>query len=263
MSSNALSTSRSRRERNTVPTRYEELPPHALPLDRLQRIQRLRGLERERSSRPAQQTGALPLIRLPPGRANVHRLFRERGPEHRFAGRIPTSRLFRETSNFRRDQDVDGLGDRNRSLSPDETRHDAWDTLLTTLTPDPQPPSLGSSFASTIAASHSAAGSVGTSFTEPDRAPEPEPGCDSGGEDRDSSDCEDEALDVAFSSGFRQYSPRAHPLESFRPNQTSRHAVPMDNTLEDMLATVRRLAERSDVPSAFWDEIYRLQRQTS
>ncbi|RDA87746.1 hypothetical protein CP532_2493 [Ophiocordyceps camponoti-leonardi (nom. inval.)] len=38
---------------------------------------------------------------------------------------------------------VDGLGDRDRSLSPE-----VWDTLLTTLTPDPQPPSAGSSFSS-------------------------------------------------------------------------------------------------------------------
>ncbi|RDA94291.1 hypothetical protein CP533_0552 [Ophiocordyceps camponoti-saundersi (nom. inval.)] len=39
---------------------------------------------------------------------------------------------------------VDGLGDRDRSLSPE-----VWDTLLTTLTPDPQPPSAGSSFSLT------------------------------------------------------------------------------------------------------------------
>ncbi|KAL6815400.1 hypothetical protein GGI42DRAFT_106947 [Trichoderma sp. SZMC 28013] len=38
---------------------------------------------------------------------------------------------------------TDGLGDRDRSLSPE-----VWDTLLTTLTPDPQPPSASSSFAS-------------------------------------------------------------------------------------------------------------------
>lgn len=41
---------------------------------------------------------------------------------------------------------IDGLGDRERSLSPDT--NGTWDTLLTTLTPDPQPPSAGSSFAS-------------------------------------------------------------------------------------------------------------------
>ncbi|KAL7909165.1 hypothetical protein GGI35DRAFT_480737 [Trichoderma velutinum] len=38
---------------------------------------------------------------------------------------------------------TDGLGDRDRSLSPE-----VWDTLLSTLTPDPQPPSASSSFAS-------------------------------------------------------------------------------------------------------------------
>ncbi|KAL7949379.1 hypothetical protein V8C42DRAFT_310722 [Trichoderma barbatum] len=38
---------------------------------------------------------------------------------------------------------ADGLGDRDRSLSPE-----VWDTLLSTLTPDPQPPSASSSFAS-------------------------------------------------------------------------------------------------------------------
>lgn len=38
----------------------------------------------------------------------------------------------------------DGLGDRDRSLSPE--RDDVWNTLLSTITPDPQPPSVGSSF---------------------------------------------------------------------------------------------------------------------
>ncbi|KYK60608.1 hypothetical protein DCS_01745 [Drechmeria coniospora] len=46
--------------------------------------------------------------------------------------------------------DVDGLGDRERSMSPE-----VWDTLLTTLTPDPQPPSASSSFGSaTVPESH-------------------------------------------------------------------------------------------------------------
>lgn len=54
---------------------------------------------------------------------------------------------------------MSGLRDRNRSLfqSPgpdeDDDNNEAWDTLLTTLTPDPQPPSAGSSFASATATS--------------------------------------------------------------------------------------------------------------
>ncbi|KAF4582251.1 hypothetical protein GQ602_006875 [Ophiocordyceps camponoti-floridani] len=46
---------------------------------------------------------------------------------------------------------VDGLGDRDRSLSPE-----VWDTLLSTLTPDPQPPSAGSSFSSAPSFTHPA-----------------------------------------------------------------------------------------------------------
>ena len=43
---------------------------------------------------------------------------------------------------------VDGLGDRRRSFSPDD---DAWDTLLTTITPDERIPSVHSSFTSATA----------------------------------------------------------------------------------------------------------------
>ncbi|CAK7230622.1 hypothetical protein SBRCBS47491_007647 [Sporothrix bragantina] len=50
---------------------------------------------------------------------------------------------------------MDGLGDRRRSLSPEGDS--AWDTLLTTLTPDPQPPSVSTSFASTSSALAAAA----------------------------------------------------------------------------------------------------------
>jgi hypothetical protein len=76
---------------------------------------------------------------------------------------------------------VDGLGDRDRSLSPE-----GWDTLLTTLTPDPQPPSAGSSFHSTVA-SQSAGVSSSTSLTGPELG---EPGapdqpCESGCENSD------------------------------------------------------------------------------
>lgn len=74
-----------------------------------------------------------------------------------------------------------GLGDRVHSPSPE-----AWDTLLTTLTPDPQPPSANSSFAST-AATQTAGVSTNTSISE--RAPTPgivpDAPCESGDEDSD------------------------------------------------------------------------------
>lgn len=84
---------------------------------------------------------------------------------------------------------VDGLGDRDRSLSPE-----VWDTLLSTLTPDPQPPSAGSSFAS-VAASQTAGPSSGTGT--PTTAPgivdevQVETVCESGCE------CSDNEMDTA------------------------------------------------------------------
>ncbi|EAW10131.1 uncharacterized protein ACLA_045960 [Aspergillus clavatus NRRL 1] len=51
-----------------------------------------------------------------------------------------------------RDFTMDGLGDRQRSMSPDDDNaNDAWETLLTTITPDDNLPSADSSFASTSA----------------------------------------------------------------------------------------------------------------
>lgn len=80
-----------------------------------------------------------------------------------------------------RAREISGLGDRDRSPSPE-----GWDTLLTTLTPDPQPPSAGSSFAST-AASQSAGVSSSTSLTTPGTREESavDPACDSGCENSD------------------------------------------------------------------------------
>ncbi|EFY89005.1 hypothetical protein MAC_04936 [Metarhizium acridum CQMa 102] len=85
---------------------------------------------------------------------------------------------------------MDGLGDRERSLSPE-----GWDTLLSTLTPDPQPPSAGSSFAS-VAASQTAGPSSGTPTAAPDIIEEAlvdapcESGCENSDLDMDDADYE-------------------------------------------------------------------------
>ncbi|KAF5558441.1 hypothetical protein FNAPI_5091 [Fusarium napiforme] len=88
-------------------------------------------------------------------------------------------------------QRVDGLGDRDRSLSPE-----VWDTLLSTLTPDPQPPSAGSSFASNVA-SQSAGATSGTSFTTPDQDTDAlaDQACESGCEGSETEDI-DQTLSV-------------------------------------------------------------------
>ncbi|KAI5462089.1 hypothetical protein BGZ63DRAFT_355406, partial [Mariannaea sp. PMI_226] len=94
----------------------------------------------------------------------------------------------RRSALLQRLRDVNGLGDRERSLSPE-----VWDTLLTTLTPDPQPPSVGSSFASTVASQ-----SAGVSSSTPLTAPEPagatttDQACESGCENSDTEDFDPE-----------------------------------------------------------------------
>ncbi|KAF4971350.1 hypothetical protein FSARC_1782 [Fusarium sarcochroum] len=106
-----------------------------------------------------------------------HQYRRTRHPFDRPA--VPSGRT--RYSALQRSRGVDGLGDRDRSLSPE-----VWDTLLSTLTPDPQPPSAGSSFASNVA-SQSAGATSNTSFTAPDLAQETaaDQACESGCEGSD------------------------------------------------------------------------------
>lgn len=91
-----------------------------------------------------------------------------------------------EPSRREANDDMNGLGDRMRSVSPE-----GWDTLLTTLTPDPQPPSVNSSFVSTVASQNFGASSSNTSLSDQLRSAEPavEQPCEPG---QDNSDGEDE-----------------------------------------------------------------------
>lgn len=61
-------------------------------------------------------------------------------------------RSVNEARRSHREPTVDGLGDRQRSLSPDHDQdNDPWQTLLTTITPDANLPSADSSFTSASA----------------------------------------------------------------------------------------------------------------
>ncbi|OLN86451.1 hypothetical protein CCHL11_06414 [Colletotrichum chlorophyti] len=134
----------------------------------------------------------------------------DRSPEHSTAARFSSRRSRGESRAARlasangsqrpspfAPNRYDGLGDRSRSLSPDDDG--VWHTLLTTLTPDPQPPSAGSSFASASASatasasqSQSAGASSHTSLTGPDAAEESlEQPCESGVDNSDSEGQED------------------------------------------------------------------------
>ncbi|KAJ4390426.1 hypothetical protein N0V85_007231 [Neurospora sp. IMI 360204] len=155
---------------------------------------------------------------------------------------------------------LDGLGDRNRSLSP-EGDH-VWDIFTTTLTPDPLTPSSGSSSASAsasaVASQNAAAPSVGTSVTVPDALVEDvelEPSCESGGENSDTESDEEDELDV-------------NPLTRFPPSLSSIRRSYADVTRNDsnddsleilggmggLQRIVRNLATREDVPDEWWAE---------
>lgn len=170
---------------------------------------------------------------------------------------------------------MDGLGDRNRSLSPEGDN--VWDTLLTTLTPDPQPPSVGSSFASASASASAAAtqttaaGSAGTSLTEPDPAddasfePPCESGCencetDGGEEDEDEDedeedeegDAEIEDILARFEAGFARTRRTYADVVAESGARGNTH----DDALElaSMHRIVRHLARREDIPDEWWAE---------
>ncbi|KAH6630861.1 hypothetical protein B0J18DRAFT_114406 [Chaetomium sp. MPI-SDFR-AT-0129] len=157
--------------------------------------------------------------------------------------------------------DADGLGDRNRSLSP-EGDH-VWDTLLSTLTPDPQPPSVGSSFAS-ASASASAAASQGqsqnqsnpgassrTSFTTPDTADETltpfEFPCESGCDNSDTEGDEDDEMDqMAMIPGLTS------SRRPSAPRRTGDDPVELLGGIGGMQRIVRNLARREDIPDEWW-----------
>ncbi|KAJ6123787.1 hypothetical protein N7471_011104 [Penicillium samsonianum] len=89
-------------------------------------------------------------VRLPPLRERYNS---DRASNTSFPPEIPEHRSNNTQTRPARDPVVDGLGDRQRSPSPDGEREtDAWETLLSTITPDATLPSTNTSFTSTSAA---------------------------------------------------------------------------------------------------------------
>ncbi|KAI1429112.1 hypothetical protein F5Y12DRAFT_710323 [Xylaria sp. FL1777] len=150
--------------------------------------------------------------------------------------------------------DVDGLGDRDRSLSPEGDG--VWDTLQSTLTPDPQPPSVGSSFASTITATTSETNgstSVNTSITTPNE--ETEPPCDPV-TDNPGSDGEDDVGERPSRQTtprlYRSYAEVVSEAQSRQSTESSDASDPDREWLSGMHRIVRGLASRVDIPDEWW-----------
>ncbi|KAI0427609.1 hypothetical protein F5Y09DRAFT_315723 [Xylaria sp. FL1042] len=150
---------------------------------------------------------------------------------------------------------VDGLGDRDRSLSPEGDG--VWDTLQSTLTPDPQPPSVGSSFASTIASTTTSeangANSINTSMTIPNEDMEPpcDPITDNPGSDGED-DVEERASRQTTPRGWRTYADVAAEAQSRQSTESADASDPDREWLSGMHRIVRGLASRVDIPDEWW-----------
>ncbi|KAK4163590.1 hypothetical protein QBC43DRAFT_57377 [Cladorrhinum sp. PSN259] len=156
---------------------------------------------------------------------------------------------------------LDGLGDRTRSLSPEGDN--VWDTLLTTLTPDPQPPSVGSSFAasasgaatqSTNAATQStAARSSRTSFSIPEIADNSylfDPICEFNSDTDEDHNDDDNARNASNSAS--RTSRRWADIARYRNSEDNIDAMGNEAAMQRI---VRRIARREQIPDSWWAEV--------
>jgi hypothetical protein len=172
-----------------------------------------------------------------------------------------------------RESAIDGLGDRQRSLSPDGDR-DAWETLLSTITPDVNLPSTDTSFSSNSTSTTNAPltgasrNSANTSQTHPssldtsltmaslDPYPDHLNPCDF------SSDDEDTPVNyhrVLTPSGLQMPLRRSAGLHSTISGHPPIPTISFsfsDNSsesdLHQMQAILDRLARREDIPDEWW-----------
>ncbi|EEP80700.1 predicted protein [Uncinocarpus reesii 1704] len=180
-----------------------------------------------------------------------------------------------------RRQEVDGLGDRERSPAPDEDEmHDSWETLLTTITPDDQLPSLDSSFASATASASSAlsrSSGLSNSVTSlhtpmssilsdtletfdfdrefPDGLPDGLPNCEFSSSDSDSDTEPESELDTSparLAAGSAEEEESDQSDSSYDPAQIASDIVSSSSRLEQAQMIIELLAMRSDIPDEWW-----------
>jgi len=156
---------------------------------------------------------------------------------------------------------VDGLGDRDRSVSPDGD--DPWATLLTTIAPDPQPPSLGSSFASASASASASMSASAVSTAQNTQSSmttlEEESGllldhaCESG---CDNSDTEGDEDDEDQASVLRRFSSSMrNTRQSYADSTRSpEDALEIIGGVGGLQRIMMNLARREDIPEEWWAE---------
>lgn len=178
---------------------------------------------------------------------------------------------------------VDGLGDRERSMSPaDERGADAWETLLSTITPDATLPSNSTSFASnptsttdasrngtSRTSAHSSSQTLPTSLSSSRTAPtglDPYPDhlhpCDFSSSDEEDSPANYRRVpgpsgrSVSFhrrSPGLPSTMSSGPPIPTFSFSFSDSSSDPdLHPDLHQMQAILDRLARREDIPDDWW-----------
>ncbi|OQD76938.1 hypothetical protein PENDEC_c003G06784 [Penicillium decumbens] len=224
------------------------------------------------SSRPVR----LPLPSLP----NVQSLRRMENRNHGVPSRLPSVshlppgmlrdyRTGSSLSRSNRESAIDGLGDRQRSLSPDAEREtDVWDTLLSTITPDSTLPSTDTSFSSTSASgtdpsrNPTSRTSGASSQTQPssraahlalDPYPDHLTPCDFPSDDEDTPvhrgfGASSLPLSLRRSTGLHSTMSSHPPI----PTISFSFSDSGDSDLQQMQAILDRLARREDIPDDWW-----------
>ena len=146
---------------------------------------------------------------------------------------------------------LDGLGDRERSFSPDD---DQWETMLTTIPPDERIPSAHSSFTTATTSSSSlssnTASSAGTLITIPSTIPDAEV-CPA-----DLDDSEDDPIDL-IDAQMSQAESQNRRIESLSQR------LNRQQTRDDHQARRRRILERENELQQLETNLRRLERQIS
>ncbi|KAJ6108041.1 hypothetical protein N7523_009364 [Penicillium sp. IBT 18751x] len=170
-----------------------------------------------------------------------------------------------------RESAIDGLGDRQRSLSPSVERDsdDAWETLLSTITPDTTLPSADTSFSSSSAATtnhrrNPSSRSFGTtSQTQPSSraihlALDPYPDhlnpCDYSSDDEDTPVNYHRMIGPGPRLSLRRSPGTSSTMSSHPPIPTISFSFSDsgDSDLQQMQAILDRLARREDIPDDWW-----------
>lgn len=149
---------------------------------------------------------------------------------------------------------IDGLGDRQRSMSPDREREtDAWETLLSTITPDANLPSTDTSFASTsMSDSRNNAHPTYSSFPYREHFNP----CDFSSSDDEDSPANYLQFIAPHGDFGRRRRDRNSTFSAHPPPSTVSPALPdshrQSDEVQQMQVILDRLSRREDIPHDWW-----------